>query len=266
MPFRLLIHRFLLRSGLLLLLGLHVVALTVIAAEETSPNSRADGSLAILMAGNARFVNCRLRHPDQSESRRKEISSKQEPFAIILTCSDSRVPPEIYFDQGLGDLFVIRNAGNVLDGHVIGSMEYAVEHLHVPLILVIGHEHCGAVSAAVAGGHLPGRIPEIIASIAPAVAASKGQEGDPVDNAVMMHAQLSAVTLRASNPILSAAVSAGELEILAARYDLDTGKVLILPELPQEETPPSKPTSKSAHSASVPPHTPEATHEATHGH
>ena len=228
------------------LLGLTCVMLQAAPKEPKPKTSRADGSLAILMTGNARFVGDRARHPDQSEARRKEVAGKQEPFAIVLTCADSRLSPEIYFDQGLGDLFVIRNAGNVVDGHVLGSMEYAVDHLNVPLILVIGHERCGAVSAAVAGGHAPGHISEIVESIAPAVAATRDQEGDAVDNAVITHAQMTAGLVKRSGPILAAAVKAGQLKVVAARYDLDSGRVIILPDLPQTETAPTTAESPAA--------------------
>ena len=219
-------------------------------AAPKAPNptiSRAEGSLAILMSGNARFVSGRASHPDQSEERRTEVARKQEPFAIVLTCADSRLSPEIFFDQGLGDLFVIRNAGNVIDGHVLGSMEYAVDHLHVPLIIVLGHERCGAVSAAVAGGHAPGHISEIVESIAPAVTATRDQEGDAVDNAVIANAQMTAALVKRSDPILAAAVKAGELKVVAGRYDLDSGRVTILPDLPQSDTVPAAPAPAHSH-------------------
>ena len=229
------------RLGLVVLLGLFGSGLEAGPNERISADSRAAGSLEILLAGNARFAAGRPRHPDQSEARRKEIAGTQEPFAIVLTCADSRVSPEIYFDQGLGDLFVIRNAGNVLGDEVLGSMEYAVGHLHVPLILVVGHERCGAVSAAVAGGHAEGHVSAIVEAIAPAVAASRGKDGDPVDNAVMAHAQLTAAALRASGPILSEAVKAGQVKVVAARYDLDSGRVTLLADLSTTETQPASP-------------------------
>ena len=146
----------------------------------------------------------------------------------MLTCSDSRVAPELFFDQGLGDLFVIRNAGNVLDDHVIGSMEYAVEHLHAPLIIVVGHEKCGAVSATVSGAEAPGHIRSVVESIAPAFEKSKSQPGDKVDNAVRANAQQTADILKQAEPILKESQSAGHLSIVAARYDLGTGRVEIL--------------------------------------
>jgi len=243
------------RVALMALLCIPQLHLFAGTPEPTSKNSRAEGSLELLMAGNSRFEGDRARHPDQTLSRRKEIAGKQEPFAIVLTCADSRLSPEIYFDQGLGDLFVIRNAGNVLDDHVIGSMEYAVDHLNVPLIMVIGHERCGAVSAAVAGGHAPGHIAEIVASITPAVKATSEQDGDKVNNAVIAHAQMTAAALRTCGPIIAEAVKTGKVKVVAARYDLDSGRVEILPELAP---------SQAEHSAEEAPAHPA--HGAAHAH
>jgi len=185
-------------------------------------------ALQRLMDGNARFVAGLVTHPDQTTERRLALAGGQNPFAIVLTCSDSRVAPELFFDQGLGDLFVIRNAGNVLDDHVIGSMEYAVDHLHVPLIIVVGHEKCGAVSAAVAGGEIPGHIHSITDDLAPAIEQSKDLPGDKVDNAVRANAQRVAEILTHVEPILKEAASNTNLTIVAARYDLETGKIEIL--------------------------------------
>ena len=187
-----------------------------------------DEALQKLLAGNQRYVTNGVLHPDQSPERRTELAKAQAPFAIILTCADSRVSPEIVFDQGLGDLFVLRNAGNVLDDHTIGSMEYAVEHLHTPLIVVMGHEKCGAVSAAVAGGEAPGHLQSVVDALEPAVEQTKGQAGDPVDNAVRANAQRMAGILTHVEPILSEAIKAGKLKVVAARYDLDSGQVEIL--------------------------------------
>ena len=185
-------------------------------------------ALQRLIEGNDRFVAGQCLHPDQSNERRAALTGGQTPFAIVLTCSDSRVAPELFFDQGLGDLFVIRNAGNVLDDHVLGSMEYATEHLHVPLIIVVGHEKCGAVSAAVAGGAIPGHIHSITDDLAPVIEQTKDLPGDQVDNAVRANAQRNAEILLHVEPILKEAVSAHKLRIVSARYDLDTGKIEIL--------------------------------------
>jgi carbonic anhydrase len=187
--------------------------------------------LETLLAGNARFAAGEASRADRSPVRRGAVAGAQHPPAIVLTCSDSRVAPEIAFDQGLGELFVIRNAGNVLDPHVIGSIEYAVAHLGSSLILVVGHERCGAVAAAVAGGHAEGGVGEVVASITPSVEIARGLGGDDrVDVTVRAHARRVAELLRASGPVISEAVRAGRLRVAAARYDLDTGLVELLPE------------------------------------
>jgi len=193
-----------------------------------SASTTGRSALQRLMEGNQRFVAMRLAHPDLSLERRLEVSKGQHPSAIVLTCADSRVPPELIFDQGLGDLFVVRVAGNVLDDHVIGSIEYAAEHLEAPLVMVLGHERCGAVDAAVKGGEAPGKIASLLEALHPAVQAAKGQAGDPVDNVVKLNARFGAAQLKASDPILAPRLKAGELEIVGARYDLDTGKVELL--------------------------------------
>jgi carbonic anhydrase len=187
-----------------------------------------DQALQRLLEGNRRYVTDQARHPNQTTQRRLGLAKGQAPYAIILTCSDSRVAPELVFDQGLGDLFVIRNAGNILDDHVLGSMEYAVEHLHVELIVVVGHAKCGAVAAAVAGGEVPGHIRSLTDAIAPAVGDVKNLPGDKVDNAVRANARRVAKSLTQVEPFLKTAVTEGHLKVVAARYDLSTGKVEIL--------------------------------------
>lgn len=181
-----------------------------------------------LEEGNARFVAGKAEHPNQTADRRLALASGQKPWAIILTCADSRLAPELFFDQGLGDLFVLRNAGNILDDHILGSMEYAIEHLHVGLIVVVGHEKCGAVSAAVAGGKAPGHIHSVVEAIAPAVEQVRGLPGDKVDNAVRANAQRVARILTHAEPILKPAISGGQLKVVAVRYALGSGKVEIL--------------------------------------
>ena len=198
------------------------------ASSEAAHQINGDESLALLMDGNARFVSGEVIRPHQTGTRRAELAKGQSPVAIVLTCSDSRVAPELYFDQGLGDLFVVRNAGNVVDDHVLGSIEYAVEHLHTPLIIVVGHEKCGAVSAAVAGGHAPGHIASIVESISPAVEAAKDQSGDKVDNTVCANARRCAQQVCDAPPFLTAALQSGKVKVVAARYELATGRVAIL--------------------------------------
>jgi carbonic anhydrase len=133
-----------------------------------------DQALQELMNGNKRYVAAELAHPNQTAARRAEVAKGQDPFAIIVGCSDSRVPPEIIFDQGLGDLFVTRVAGNIVDDVVLGSIEYAAEHLGVPLIVVLGHKRCGAVEAAAKGGDAPVHIRSLVEAIKPAIKKAKG--------------------------------------------------------------------------------------------
>jgi carbonic anhydrase len=208
-----------------LLFASHLASTALIAQTPVS----AEDALARLTAGNNRFVAGEATHPDQSVDRRQALEKGQAPFAIVLTCADSRVAPELYFDQGLGSLFVIRNAGNVIDDHVIGSIEYAVEHLHARLIVVVGHEKCGAVAATVAGGHAPGHIHSIVESIEPALESVKDKDGDKVDLTVRANAKRVAEILGRVEPIVAAAVKSGEVKVVAARYALGTGKVEILP-------------------------------------
>src|SRR3954449_3735222 len=127
----------------------------------------ANDALARLMHGNRRYARHKEQHPDESLARRKELIGGQHPFAVILGCADSRVPPELLFDQGLGDLFVIRVAGNIVDDVVLGSIEYAFEHLDTKLIMVLAHEKCGAVSVAVQGGSAPGHLTTLVQAIQP---------------------------------------------------------------------------------------------------
>jgi carbonic anhydrase len=158
-------------------------------------------------------------------ARRTKLATSQSPYAIIVSCSDSRVGPELVFDQDLGEIFVIRTAGEVLDDPGLGSIEYAVEHLHSPLIVVLGHERCGAVSAAVAGGEAPGHVAALVKAIQPAVQSTKGQAGDPIDIAVRANVRDVVHQLESTAPILSESVHAGHLKIVGAYYDLDTGEV-----------------------------------------
>jgi carbonic anhydrase len=188
-----------------------------------------DQALIQLQRGNERFVAGWPDHPNQSARRRREVSdSGQQPFAIILSCADSRVPPEIIFDQGLGDLFIIRVAGNVLDEVILGTIEYAVEHLHTPLVMVLGHDKCGAVTAAVE--HVPtnSHVQAIVDALQPALTLAEGQAGDRVSTAIDANIRFAVKTLHVSEPVLMGACAAGQLRIVGARYNLDTGEVKII--------------------------------------
>jgi carbonic anhydrase len=206
-----------------------------------------DAPLDRLMAGNRRYVAGQAMHPDATTERRGEVAKGQHPFAVIVGCADSRVPPEVVFDQGLGDLFVIRIAGNVLGDAAIGSIEYAVEHLGCELVVVVGHERCGAVDAVLKGGDLPGHMSSFTPAIRPVIDGAKKKGGDVLDNAVRANAARVAKELTECEPILSEFVHLGKLKIVGARYDLDTGEVELLDSKPPAHasgtTPGAKPTT-----------------------
>ena len=196
-----------------------------------------DDALATLMAGNARFVSGGLTSPNQSPARRSALTSGQSPYATILGCADSRVPPEILFDAGLGDLFVVRVAGNAPSTELIASIEYAVGVLHSPLVMVLGHSSCGAVDAAmkfiVKGTPLPtGHLQNLVNDLAFAVTAVQSLPGDLTDNAITRNVQVAVQELLAVDPILGSGVAAGSLKIVGARYDLASGRVSPVPPLP----------------------------------
>jgi len=190
----------------------------------------ADDALTRLLSGDKRFVDGKSEEPHGAAliERRHALAKDQKPFAVIVSCSDSRVPPELVFDASLGDIFVIRTAGEVVDEVGIGSIEYAIEHLGTRLIVVLGHQRCGAVSAAVSGAKDAGDIPDVLKAIFPAVEETKGQSGDHIDNAVRANARDIAKRLQGSGPIITPLVQSGELKIVPAYYSLDTGQVELL--------------------------------------
>jgi carbonic anhydrase len=185
----------------------------------------ADGALKLLTEGNKRYVVGKFIRPHQTSVRRAELIEGQHPFAIVLSCSDSRIPVELVFDQGVGDLFVVRNAGNIADDVALASIEYAAGHLHAPLIVVMGHASCGAVNATASGGELEGHLPVIATAIRPAVDKVKTQQGDLVNNAARANAVMVVDKLKTSKPVLSELVRSGKLTIVAAFYDIKSGKV-----------------------------------------
>jgi carbonic anhydrase len=181
-----------------------------------------------LVDGNLRFVSGNVLHPNQSMARVDETAHGQKPFAIVVSCSDSRVPPEVLFDQGIGDLFVIRTAGEVVTEVELGSIEYAVEHLGAAYLVVLGHKKCGAVEATLKGGDLPANIEAIAAQIRPAVEAARFFKGDLLDNAVRENTKTVMAKIQGT-PALAQAMREGKLNLKAAYYDIDTGKVAALP-------------------------------------
>jgi carbonic anhydrase len=200
------------------------------AAEVKKTELSPDQALASLKKGNERFVANPVECFEKLDERRREIALGQAPFAAVIACSDSRVPPELLFGSGLGELFVIRDAGNTVDTVGLGSIQYAVEHLGVPLIVVLGHRRCGAVQAAIAvvkeNAAFPGSIGQMVEPIVPAVLKAQGGPGDLLENAVRENVRRTVNRLRTSpEPILMEPLHQGRLRIVGARYDLDDGRV-----------------------------------------
>jgi carbonic anhydrase len=191
-------------------------------AHDTAPSVSPDAALARLKKGNHRFVTSSSSGSKPTAAKRSETASSQHPFAIIIGCADSRTSPEIVFDQNIGDLFVIRTAGNLVDDYALGSIEYAVEHLGTRLIVVLGHQSCGAVKAALAGGEAPGHIHSLVSAIEPAVAASKGKPGDPLANAVHENDDRVAAKIRKKAQLGG---FASQVRVVEGYYDLHTGQV-----------------------------------------
>jgi carbonic anhydrase len=203
------------------------IGVSLRAAGEAAPAMDPAAALHALKEGNARFVSRPVSAGKPTAERRKETASAQHPFAIIVGCSDSRTPPELIFDQNLGDLFVVRTAGNVVDDFELGTIEYAVGHLGVRLIVVMGHAGCGAVAAAVASGSAPGHIGAIVKEIEPAVDAARGEPGDLLTNAIKENVARTAAKIRRDADFGSAGSS---VRIVKGVYDLSSGKVEWLPD------------------------------------
>src|SRR6266436_1499153 len=200
-------------------------------AHPDQPSVAPTEAISKLKEGNSRYTSGSLQHPGQTTERRTELAKTQHPFATIISCSDSRVPPEIVFDQGLGDLFIVRVAGNVINDEGLGSTEYSVDHLGTRLILVLGHQSCGAVQAAketiAAKGKAPGHIQSLVTAIKPAVEATAKDDLETTIKANVKHV---VDTLRASTPILKAKVDSGDVKVIGGYYSLDTGAVTFLDE------------------------------------
>ncbi len=178
-----------------------------------------------LLTGNRHFASGARRNPRQSAARRAEVVAGQRPFAAVVGCSDSRVPPEVVFDCGLGDLFVVRTAGQVLDDAGLGSLEYAVDHLGTRLVVVLGHGSCGALTAAVQGGEPEGHVARLMERLRPVVEAVAGRPGDVLDNAVDENVRREVARLRRLEPVLARLVESGQVRVVGARYDLRSGVV-----------------------------------------
>ena len=212
---------------LLLFACLALAGTSTTAAEEGARFSPAE-ALDLLKAGNRRYQESRPAHPHQSAEHRVTVSDSQHPFAQILACSDSRVAPEIVFDEGLGDLFVVRVAGNIVDDAVKGTLEYGSQHLGSSLIVVMGHSSCGAVTAAVHAEEAHDHVVSLMDAIFPSVLLARRQQGDLIANAVRANVMRSVQQLRDSWPTLQKLYSAKKIAIVGAIYDLRTGKVIWL--------------------------------------
>lgn len=221
------------RGGVCALVGAHVTPLVAADAKKTTLSP--DEALALLKEGNRKYLaGTPPAVAATGRERRLEIARGQAPFAVLVGCSDSRVPPEVLFGRGLGELFVIRNAGNTVDTAAMGSIEYAVFALGVPLVVVLGHQRCGAVDAAISvvekNSPYPGSVGPMIEPIIPAVlqarAKAAGAKGDELLDAAVRENVLRVVArLRASDPVLRDPLTAGRLKIVGGRYDLDDGNV-----------------------------------------
>lgn len=200
---------------------------TIIAQSDNFEEMSPDEVLAVLMEGNKRFVAQKAKNPSQDLVRVRELAEGQSPFVSILSCADSRVPPEIIFDRGLGELFVVRDAGNIATPEEIGSLEFGTLVLGSKVLVVMGHQNCGAVKAAIKGGSLPGSIGSIVDAILPAVESSSGQAGDQVENVVKANVRLQKERLK-SSPVISQLIEEGKLKVVGAYYNLKTGEVSLI--------------------------------------
>ena len=205
--------------------GLFGNASSVLASTK---NMSADDALNRLLEGNHRFTQQQSEYPHQGLKRLQEVAYTQHPYATILSCADSRVPAEIIFDVGIGDLFDIRVAGNIVTPEVLGSIEYAVLQLNTPLILVLGHERCGAITAAVKGGKLPGSIGTLVAAIRPGIDLAEGTSDASIEKAVVANVAYQMKAVKRNSPLIAEQVLQNKLKIVGGRYDLDSGKVEII--------------------------------------
>lgn len=213
----------------------HIVLLMILslvsACGHREKNTPRESAIPLdrLKAGNERFAQGHPIHPDETLQRIRELKKGQHPFVAVVSCSDSRIPPELIFDQGLGDMFTIRTAGNVIGDYELGSIEYAVEHLGCALVVVLGHEDCGAIKAFVESDHQHHE--DHIQKIIDYISAEKEEasilgaiKGNP-DLAVRANITHGVVTLRNAPPILNKLVKEGKLTVIGAYYDLDNGRV-----------------------------------------
>ncbi len=210
-----------------------VVCLLVAAGLVYAGHMSGDDAMAKLMDGNKRFTGGAPVQKDCSAERRGELTKGQHPYATVLSCSDSRVPPELVFDQALGEIFIIRVAGNVVEPTTLGSIEYGAEHLHTPLLVILGHEKCGAVTAALeAKGKPEGNIGAILKKIMPAVekakAAKAADKASTLEIAIQENIRNSYQEIMKNSPIVSHLVKEGKLKVVGAEYYLGSGEVKVV--------------------------------------
>ena len=223
--------------GLILMFLLSSAAIAV--AYETSGVSP-EAALKMLQEGNGRFVSTAVKRLNQNAKQRVQTAEKgQKPFASVLSCADSRVPVEVIFDRGIGDIFVVRDAGNIATQTDIGSIEYAVDHLGTTLVVVLGHSKCGAVTAAVEGGEAPPNIKALVNFIAPAVTQAKSANPDKSGDALVSAAITANVwqamaDMYKNSPLLRDKVKDGKIKLVGAVYDLKSGKVNWMGPHPQQ--------------------------------
>ncbi len=216
-------------AGVAAIGGVAAASTASAAAGEKRSNLTPQQALARLTGGNDAFLADRLPPQPTNRQRRLAIAKTQTPFAVLVSCSDSRVPPEALFGQGLGDMFIVRVAGNSVSQEGLGSIEYAVAELGVPLVVVMGHERCGAVAAALSvvkdGATFPGAINDMVQPILTAALATRDMPGDWLDNAVRRNVVNVVEKLKISGKLIEEPLESGKLMIVGARYDLDDGKV-----------------------------------------
>ncbi|PYL02142.1 MAG: carbonic anhydrase [Verrucomicrobia bacterium] len=210
------------KHTLIIFLSLFSLAALVFAADYPTPSVSTEAALANLKEGNARFATHEVSQGKPNAAKRAETAQTQRPFAIVVACADSRTSPELIFDHNIGDLFVVRTAGNLVDDYGLGSIEYSVNHLGARLIVVVGHDGCGAVKAALTSDTAPGHIESLVRGIQPAIKAVKGKEGDPLHLAITKNARLMADKIRSQTDF---GELAKEVRIVFGVYDLTTGKV-----------------------------------------
>src|SRR5215831_20086145 len=198
------------------------LAAFVFAAEPATSSVSTEAALADLKEGNARFATHEVSQGKPNAARRAETAQTQRPFAIVVGCADSRTSPELIFDHNIGDLFVVRTAGNLVDDYALGSIEYAVNNLGSRLIVVLGHARCGAVKEAMESATAPGHVNALVRDIQPAVQTAKDKQGDALANAVHENAVQVADKIRKSAQLGDLA---SQVKVVTGYYDLDTGKV-----------------------------------------